>query len=99
MNLLPRRTIGWTSWLGALLLAAGCSSPLPQDDEASSDPTQTVAASPYDSLPPEVRGLLDRPFTDDLDAMVQRRVIRAGVVFNRTHYFIDRGVQRGLTYE
>ncbi len=31
--------------------------------------------------------------------MVKRRVIRAGVTFNRTHYFIDRGQQRGLAYE
>ena len=31
--------------------------------------------------------------------MVKRRVIRAGVVYNRTHYFIDTGVQRGMSYE
>jgi hypothetical protein len=31
--------------------------------------------------------------------MVQRRLIRAGVVFNRTQYFIDKGVQRGISYE
>ena len=56
-------------------------------------------ASPYDALPPEARGLLDRPFTGDLDQMVKRRVIRAGVTFNRTHYFIDKGQQRGAAYE
>ena len=27
--------------------------------------------------------------------MVKRRVIRVGVTFNRTHYFIDKGQQRG----
>ena len=31
--------------------------------------------------------------------MVKRRVIRAGVTFNRTHYFIDKGQQRGAAYE
>ena len=31
--------------------------------------------------------------------MVKRRIIRAGVTFNRTHYFIDRGQQRGIAYE
>ena len=31
--------------------------------------------------------------------MVKRRVIRAGVTFNRTHYFIDKGQERGLAYE
>jgi len=43
--------------------------------------------------------VLDKPFVGDLDGMVKRRLIRAGVVFNRTQYFIDRGVQRGISYE
>src|SRR5207344_2083890 len=34
-----------------------------------------------------------------LDEMIKRRSIRVGVTFNRTHYFIDRGQERGLTYE
>lgn len=55
--------------------------------------------SPYDALPEGARTLLDRPFTGDLDEMVKRRIIRAGVTFNRTHYFIDRGQQRGIAYE
>ena len=42
---------------------------------------------------------LDKPFTDDFDALVKRRSIRVGVTFNRTHYFIDKGQERGLTYE
>ena len=42
---------------------------------------------------------MDKPFTGDLDAMVKRRVIRAAVTFNRTHYFIDKGQERGLAYE
>ena len=42
---------------------------------------------------------MDKPFTGDLDALVARRSIRVGVTFNRTHYFIDRGQQRGITYE
>ena len=55
--------------------------------------------SPYDALPAEAQEVLDRPFTGDLDEMVKRRVIRAGVVYNRTQYFIDKGVQRGISYE
>ena len=46
-----------------------------------------------------MRGLLEKPFTGDLDQMVGRRLIRAGVVYNRTQYFIDRGQQRGISYE
>ena len=42
---------------------------------------------------------IDRPFTGDLDEMVKRRMIRVGVTFNRTHYFVDNGIQRGVAYE
>src|SRR4029453_1484525 len=38
-------------------------------------------------------------YTGDLDGMVKRRVIRVGTAYNRTHYFIDKGVQRGMAYE
>jgi membrane-bound lytic murein transglycosylase MltF len=41
----------------------------------------------------------DQIFKGDLDGMRERRVLRVGVAYNRTHYFIDQGVQRGLTYE
>ena len=56
-------------------------------------------ASPYNALPDEVQLVLDKPFTDDFDAMVKRRAIRVAVTFNRTHYFIDKGQERGLAYE
>ncbi len=56
-------------------------------------------ASPYDELPEDIRAAILKPFTADLDEMVKRRVIRVGVTFNRTHYFIDKGQQRGLAYE
>ena len=58
-----------------------------------------AASSPYDALPETVRRVVERPFTGDLDAMIQRRAIRVAVTFNRTHYFIDRGQERGITYE
>src|SRR6185436_12276027 len=35
----------------------------------------------------------------DFDEMVKRRLIRVGVTFNRTFYFVDKGAQRGLAYE
>ena len=43
--------------------------------------------------------MLDQPFTGDLDEQIKRRAIRVGVTYNRTHYFIDEGQERGLTYE
>jgi membrane-bound lytic murein transglycosylase MltF len=66
---------------------------------AAPEETLPPTPSPYDALPEAVRALLDKPFTGDLDEMVKRRLIRAGVVFNRTFYFTDKGVQRGIAYE
>jgi len=50
-------------------------------------------------LPPLVRDAVLKPSTGDLDAMVQRRVVRVGTTFNRSFYFVDKGVQRGVVYE
>ena len=91
---------------GALLLATiACSSPASSPSSSDTRPSgaqqapEVLAPSPYDSLPPAARERLDAPFTGDFDEMVKRRLIRAGVVFNRTQYFIDKGVQRGFIYE
>ena len=46
-----------------------------------------------------MRLVLDKPFTGDFDEMVKRRAIRVAVTFNRTHYFIEKGQERGITYE
>jgi membrane-bound lytic murein transglycosylase MltF len=80
--------------------AASAAAPAATGTPASAaDASAPEAASPYDALPDAVRSMLDKPFTGDFDAQVARRLIRVGVTFNRTHYFIDKGEQRGLTYE
>jgi membrane-bound lytic murein transglycosylase MltF len=88
-----------------VVLAAGCSG----QQEAAPASTSTAPSadgapipdtvSPYDALPESVRLVLDNPFTGDLDALVARRAIRVAVTYNRTHYFIDKGQERGLTFE
>ena len=98
----------------ALLVAAAATACSGQQEEAappetpaaapSAPPSDTEApipetASPYDALPEAVRHVMDKPFTGDFDAMVTRRALRVAVTFNRTHYFIDKGQERGLTYE
>jgi membrane-bound lytic murein transglycosylase MltF len=63
-------------------------------------PAPESAIPAYESaLPGELQAVVHQPFTGDYDAMVQRRLIRIGVPYNRTFYFIDKGVQRGLAYE
>src|SRR5262245_35604692 len=67
-----------------------------QGGTAVDDPLPPLA---YESaLPEPLREMISRPFTGDLDAMEARRMIRVGVTYNHTHYFVDRGSQRGLTF-
>jgi membrane-bound lytic murein transglycosylase MltF len=42
---------------------------------------------------------LNQVWKGDFDGMAQRRIIRVLVTFSRTHYYIDRGQQRGVAYE
>jgi membrane-bound lytic murein transglycosylase MltF len=51
------------------------------------------------ALPEDIRAMLTAPFTGDFDQMVKRRLIRVGVTYNRTFYFAEKGVQRGVCYE
>ena len=72
--------------------------PAPASPSATDAPIPDTA-SPMDALPEAVRHVADKPFTGDFDEIVKRRALRVGVTFNRTHYFIDRGQERGLTFE
>ena len=92
--------------LVASLSASGCSGGQDSTTSAAGPAAPTDASEEplpppaYESEIPEgLRAQLDQPFTGDFDEMVKRRVIRAGVTFNRTHYFVDKGVQRGASYE
>lgn len=40
-----------------------------------------------------------QPFVGDWDAIRPRGMLRALVVYSKTFYFVDRGTQRGATYE
>jgi membrane-bound lytic murein transglycosylase MltF len=82
-----------------LLAATACSNAEESRPVAADVAALPETASPYDALPDSVRRVLDTPHTEDFDGMVARRVIRVGVTFNRTHYFIDGGQERGITFE
>jgi membrane-bound lytic murein transglycosylase MltF len=91
------------TWLGAFALVSlayatsGCSSPAkaPADAADASVPPPAYGSG----LPEGVRSILFQTFTGDFDQMVAHRIIRVGVTFNRTFYFVDKGVQRGAIYE
>jgi membrane-bound lytic murein transglycosylase MltF len=62
--------------------------------QTTGKPSSQPAKKPY-ALPDYTR----QKFTGDLDGMIQRRLIRVLVAYSKTHYFVDRGTQGGLTYE
>jgi len=69
----------------------------PEDPDPSFAPDATPAFEV--GLPEPVRRALTEPYSGDLSGMVKRRLIRAGVTYNRTHYFVDHGQERGAIYE
>lgn len=71
-------------------------------------PLQAATAaqtSPAEEADPEPAALafssdqLAQPLLGDLDAMLARRTIRVLTTYNKTGYFIYKGVQRGVTYD
>jgi membrane-bound lytic murein transglycosylase MltF len=55
-------------------------------------------AAATDSAPEEAM-LENKPWIGDFDEMAANRVIRVLVVYSKTFYFLDRGRQRGLSYD
>ena len=43
--------------------------------------------------------LKNKPWLGDFDEMAEKRQIRVLVVFSKTFYFLDRGRQRGISYD
>ena len=88
--------------------AAACGSESPSSSATTPPASAAPTPAPDDelppsqletSLPPAIRDSLFKPFTGDFDEMIERKLIRIGVTSNRTFYFVDRGVQRGLAYD
>lgn len=67
--------------------------------------TSPSYAAPETNPPPKREKLtitpheVMKPWTGDLDAMIERRIIRILTVYNKTFYFMDKGVQRGGSYD
>ena len=88
--------------IASSLAACSPSTPVaPAGNATPADPDEAPLLPPeYESsLPEGVKDSLYKPFTGDLDQMVEHRLIRVGVTFNRTFYYVDMGVQRGLAFE
>jgi membrane-bound lytic murein transglycosylase MltF len=80
--------------ISAVAILASCATPPAQKEPPPTEPP-LAAPEPEDLALAAVL----RPWTGDLDGMIERRMVRFLVVLSRTHYFVDRGTQRGLSYE
>jgi membrane-bound lytic murein transglycosylase MltF len=68
------------------------------EDGRGATPAAASEPAPLPSAPlPSVLDQVIEPHTGDLAEMLQRRQIRALVAVDRTHFFFDRGAQKGIT--
>ena len=77
--------------------AAG-SAPAPAAGPAAA-PADAQAAPAADAPSDAAIAAALKPWTGDLDGMVERRFIRVLVTFNKTNYFVDKADQHGATFE
>ena len=87
----PTRRLAVLALLSSMtLIATGAAAQTPAPAPASAPAAKT-------GLPPV--GTVSKTWTGDFDGMVKRRVIRVLVPYSKTFYFVDRAIQRGLSYE
>ncbi len=75
----------------ASILLAGPSHAVAQ----TTPPVQLPGQEEITITPEEVM----KPWTGDLEGMIERRVIRILTVYSKTFFYVDKGVQRGVSYE
>jgi membrane-bound lytic murein transglycosylase MltF len=84
-----------------LLIFLGCGGdqpPMLSGEEAGSQQTEvTTTPQPIAAVPPALVAEMMKPFHGDFEAMVEDRVIRVLVTYNKTNFFLDGGTQRGIT--
>ena len=83
-------------WVGMLALLASLAliaTPVAAD-------TATQAPARESPAKPGLAHAIPRgKWTGDLDGMIKRRTIRVLVPYSKTYYFVDRAVQRGISYD
>jgi ABC-type amino acid transport substrate-binding protein len=91
----------WRALLAGLLLAIlGWSEPASRRASASETlPHPVLFPLLLNDSPLQDTSLLDEPFKGDLSALIERRLIRVLVTYDRTNFFLVDGAPRGFEYE
>ena len=87
----PTRSSPMTLALAALVCALFAS---PLHAAAKTEPSLAKPEREQLSISPET---VMKPWSGDLDGMIERRTIRVLTTYSKTFYYVDRGVQRGAT--
>jgi membrane-bound lytic murein transglycosylase MltF len=82
--------------LGCVMLSLACFCSLSGDPALGQKPAPKQAAGGTLTIDPAE---LQKPWTGDLDGMIERRVIRVLTVNSKTFYFHDKGTQRGTVVD
>src|SRR5207249_1487908 len=97
-EVLPVQSLGFpTRRLAVLALLSSMTLTATGAAEQTPAPAPASAPAAKTGLPPV--GTVSKTWTGDFDGMVKRRVIRVLVPYSKTFYFVDRAIQRGLSYE
>src|SRR6187399_2010463 len=88
----------WVTLLAAFALA-GCDS---APDQPADGKVAATAHAPPPPPPPPPKAVAPTglpTWSGDLPGLLEKRVVRMLVVYSKTFYFIDKGQQRGITYD
>lgn len=66
---------------------------------ANAEENETTEPELYLEPEPEFKAVLTEALHDDLFELIDRGIIRVAVTYSKTHYFVEDGVQHGLSYE
>ena len=101
----PRNRIVLLAACFAAIMLAGCGkkeAPAPKSEAPAQTAAQPATPAPAAEQPAAENVTLPTPFgksTDDLDAMLKRRNIRAIVIMNPIGFFYDKGHPMGISFE
>jgi len=68
-----------------------------EEGDPQQSETAAAAQQPAAAVPPALVAEMMEPFHGNFEAMVEDRVIRVLVTYNKTNFFLDGGTQRGIT--
>jgi membrane-bound lytic murein transglycosylase MltF len=81
--LVAAAALAGTLFVGSIYTAKAQPSP-------QTPPREQLAITPEEAM---------QPWTGDLDGMIERGRIRVLTIYSKTFYFVDKGIQRGATYD